>query len=379
MNLKKSSLVHLFLGLSFFISGLSINLVQLILYYTLAFKDIHLFRRINYYLTYSSWSQIVALAQWWANVELTIYYPDEKASTLATDCSVMCLMNHSFEIDWICAWLAVDFYRRLGSAKSFVKKSLRFLPIFGLSWQVGEFAFLERNLEKDAQTIVGTLEKYYEFPWPVELLVFAEGTRFTKEKHENSLKFAKERGLPELKHHLLPRPRGFNLCVKTFKESGKGKFMLGQLQVRFSKDSPKPTFMALVNGESIKAHLYVRLFPVDDVPTGNEKETTDFLYELYKKQDDLADYFLENDQFPGYQVKVKPRYSSLLNWLGWCLFSAYLLKCLLIYLMFYSSWLVVFIVSIIFAVLLFAMRFMINSTKMNKSSSYGMNQSKKQK
>ena len=44
--------------------------------------------------------------------------------------------------------------------------------------------------------------------------MFCEGTRFTKEKHEESMKVAREKGLPQLKHHLLPRTKGFSLLAK---------------------------------------------------------------------------------------------------------------------------------------------------------------------
>ena len=44
--------------------------------------------------------------------------------------------------------------------------------------------------------------------------MFCEGTRFTKKKHELSMKYAREKGIPELKHHLLPRTKGFSLLAK---------------------------------------------------------------------------------------------------------------------------------------------------------------------
>lgn len=44
--------------------------------------------------------------------------------------------------------------------------------------------------------------------------MFCEGTRFTKRKHEESMRVAKEKGLPELKHHLLPRTKGFSLLAR---------------------------------------------------------------------------------------------------------------------------------------------------------------------
>ena len=47
-----------------------------------------------------------------------------------------------------------------------------------------------------------------------QLCLFAEGTRFTPEKHEVSKEFARSRGLPVLKHHLIPRTKGFNFIMK---------------------------------------------------------------------------------------------------------------------------------------------------------------------
>lgn len=44
--------------------------------------------------------------------------------------------------------------------------------------------------------------------------MFCEGTRFTKEKHEESMKVARQKGLPELKHHFLPRTKGFSLLAR---------------------------------------------------------------------------------------------------------------------------------------------------------------------
>jgi lysophosphatidic acid acyltransferase/lysophosphatidylinositol acyltransferase len=44
--------------------------------------------------------------------------------------------------------------------------------------------------------------------------MFCEGTRFTAKKHAKSIEYAKSKGLPELKHHLLPRTKGFCLLAK---------------------------------------------------------------------------------------------------------------------------------------------------------------------
>lgn len=54
-----------------------------------------------------------------------------------------------------------------------------------------------------------------------QLLLFAEGTRFTEAKHKASMEVARKKGIPELKHHLLPRTKGFVLTMTGVK--GKSK------------------------------------------------------------------------------------------------------------------------------------------------------------
>ena len=49
------------------------------------------------------------------------------------------------------------------------------------------------------------------------MLLFCEGTRFTPDKHKASMEIAKQKGLPVLKHHLLPRTRGFIQCAQSMK------------------------------------------------------------------------------------------------------------------------------------------------------------------
>ena len=56
-----------------------------------------------------------------------------------------------------------------------------------------------------------------------QLVLLCEGKRFTEEKHKVCLKVAKEKGLPHLKHHLLPRPKGFTVSLQALKGKGKVK------------------------------------------------------------------------------------------------------------------------------------------------------------
>lgn len=381
MDLKKklsnSVPAQVFVSLCFFLSGLIANFFQFVLFHTLAFIDIHLYRRINYYLTYTIWAQIVALADFWAGTQLTIYYADEKSRQVMGTRHTMYIMNHNYEIDWLMAWLATDRYNILGNAKSFAKKSLRFIPIIGWSWIFGEFAFLERNWEKDSHKISTALNKFLDYKSPISFLFFAEGTRFTKEKHENSVKFAKERGLPVLTHHLLPRTKGFSFSVKTFKEKYP-EMLVCQIELRFPKDSPPPTFMSLVKARPLKPDLYVRFVSVGDIPSDTEEEMNNYLYDLYKEKDELVEYYEKNNEFPGIKVVVPPRRATLYNWLAWLLFGCIVIPYYLASIFLYGSWLTIGIISSIILFGMFSIYMMVSSTKIQKTGSkYGTGSAKK--
>lgn len=127
--------------------------------------------------------------------------------------NVLLMMNHAYEIDWLSGWQFTEKMRVLGNCKAYAKKVIAFVPVIGWAWYFSEFIFLNRSYDKDKEIIDKQLREVYTFPDPVWLLLNAEGTRFTEQKHEASVKFAKEKGMTVLKHHLIPRTKGFTASL----------------------------------------------------------------------------------------------------------------------------------------------------------------------
>lgn len=114
-----------------------------------------------------------------------------------------------------------------------------------------------------------------------QLLLYAEGTRFTPEKHEASQKFAHEKGLPVLKHHLTPRTKGFTASLPHLR----GKVgAIYDIQLAFKPtEIVKPTMTNLLLGEKVEAHMYINRIPLKDVPEGDEAAAA-WLHEVYQKK-----------------------------------------------------------------------------------------------
>ena len=74
-------------------------------------------------------------------------------------------------------------YRKAPFYKFFLKKELFWVPFLGLAWWALDYPFLERSssAQKDIETTMRACEKFKTFP--VSIMNFVEGTRFTAEKH----------------------------------------------------------------------------------------------------------------------------------------------------------------------------------------------------
>lgn len=153
------------------------------------------------------------------------------------------------------------------------------------------------------------------------MLLNAEGTRFTEEKHKASVEFAKERGMPVLKHHLIPRTKGFTTSLPFLRK--KCKYVV-DVQLAFDKNAKvAPTITNLLFGKSIEAHLYIRMIKVDEIPH-TEEGAAEWLQELFRRKDRMQESFhTHGDFFKGSDVARIPvsdlprRTEPLVNTLFW--------------------------------------------------------------
>ncbi|XP_077488294.1 1-acyl-sn-glycerol-3-phosphate acyltransferase delta-like isoform X1 [Amblyomma americanum] len=365
---KTNLLCHTFFTLTFLSSGLVLNVLQLFVYCLVRPFSRHLYRRINYYLIYASWSQVVALAQWWSGSRIIVWGTDEDLEALLKD-HHMCVMNHSFEVDWLVCWMICDQFKMLANAKTFAKKSLMYVPVIGWNWALSEIIFLERSWEKDSKTIGSKLDLLLDYKDKILLLMFSEGTRFNKAKHELSLEFAAKRNLPKLKHHLLPRPKGFVYCTRHFKE--RGSSAVYDVQLGFKNSPNLPTIKNVLNGRPFLGDLYFRRVPLDNVPIDSDEECTKFLYDLYVEKDKEMDDYLKTGKFPGTSRELPVRIWPLVVLCIWsaivavpCLYAFYAVLTS-------GSTFTVVAFSTFFALLFSVLHWMVGLSEIKKSSKYG--------
>jgi len=359
----------------FFVSGILINIAQFILYYGLHPISKHWYRKINYYLAYSLYSQLVFMAEWWSGTTVYIYIDKDDFAKYYGKEHAYLVMNHRYDVDWLVGWIFCERIRVLGNCKAYAKKSIKYVPTIGWAWKFAESVFLERNWDKDKEAIGVQVRELADYPDPIMLLLYAEGTRFSPEKHEASLAFAREKGLPVLKQHLTPRTKGFTCSVPHLR----GKVpAIYDVQLAFKENAKEqPTVTNMLLGKPLEGHLYLHRIPLSQVPD-DEEGAAQWLRDLYIKKDKMMESFLHTGDFftESGVTKVEAfllprRYFSLLNMVIWAVVTLVPVFYYLTRLITSGSSLYISIGIAIILFFFFLLYKLIELTKISKGSSYG--------
>lgn len=84
-----------------------------------------------------------------------------------------------------------------------------------------------------------------------------------------------------MKHHLLPRTKGFIASLPSMKGKVPAVY---ELELAFKEDAPvKPTITNLLLGKSLEAHYYMRRIPMEEVPVEPSKQE-EFLRDIFVRK-----------------------------------------------------------------------------------------------
>ena len=94
------------------------------------------------------------------------------------------------------------------------------------------------------------------------------------------MKVAREKGLPELKHHILPRTKGFVLLMK-----GIHNHITGVYDITVAFQNPKnPKLSNMLAGQQCQAEAFIRRIPVSEIPYNDEEKCAEFVHKLFQEK-----------------------------------------------------------------------------------------------
>ncbi|EMS63864.1 hypothetical protein CFC21_064778 [Triticum aestivum] len=284
-------LVLLPLGLLFLLSGLVVNTVQAVLFLTIRPFSKRLYRQINVFLAELLWLQLIWLVDWWAGIKVQVY----------ADPATWKLMG--------C----------LGSAIAIMKKSSKFLPVIGWSMWFAEYLFLERSWAKDEKTLKSGLQRLKDFPRSFWLALFVEGTRFTPAKLLAAQEYAVSQGLTAPRNVLIPRTKGFVSAVSIMRDFVPAIY---DTTVIIPEDSPKPTILRILQGQSSVVHVRIKRHSMGDMPNSDE-DVSKWCKDIFVAKDALLDKHIATGTFDEEIIPIGRPVKSLMVVLSWSCFLLY--------------------------------------------------------
>ncbi len=205
---------------------------------------------------------------------------------LQMDKSYLLISNHQSWTDILILFKV--FNHKIPALKFFIKKQLMWLPLVGLAAWVMDFPFMSRHSKeqiqknpalkgKDFESAVRACNKFKNVP--TTIINFAEGTRFTPEKHDKQHS--------PFQHLLKPKAGGSALVLKAL-----GKNVDQLIDVTIIYPDGLSSAWDFACGKIEKIVVYVNAIPIEQVPDGDyesdpkyRSEFQQFLNSLWQRKD----------------------------------------------------------------------------------------------
>jgi 1-acyl-sn-glycerol-3-phosphate acyltransferase len=173
------------------------------------------------------------------------------------------ISNHQTWVDIVI--LQRILHSKIPFLKFFLKRELIYVPLLGLAWWALDFPFMKRYSQsfikknphlkgKDVETTKKACEKFKHKP--VSIMNFVEGTRFTKQKHQ-------QQNSP-FQHLLKPKAGGIGFVLSTM-----GEQLNKVLDVTIYYPNGIPNFVDFLSGRIHTVHVAIDIKAVDKTILGD--------------------------------------------------------------------------------------------------------------
>jgi len=289
----------------FVISGILANVAWLCLT-PLWFINRHLYRSYCKHITTAWFRIIIFIPVVWGGSKCTLYTSDKLEEVCGKESAIF-IANHRYTHDWLLDFIAADRYDMLGQCKAFIKSEVAAVPLLGWAMWFNEFGFLTRSKSKqDLATLHQASAHFRSYTEPVWLLLYPEGTRFTDEKHQASVEFAKSKNIAHYNNLLVPRAKGFNELTSSLKGSNVSAIYDCTFFMENDYDVPLPHWL---RGNPSNYSVVVTRIDLDQVPTDAD-EAKRFLNDLFAEKDALLNQMMTNPTADSFVIETSRFYNE---------------------------------------------------------------------
>ncbi|TBU05033.1 acyltransferase [Hamiltosporidium tvaerminnensis] len=188
--------------------------------------------------------------------------------------------NHIGAFDFLLINEVARKKKMLKNVKFIIKKSMKWVPIFGWGLICLNFVFVERNFLKDKLNILKWTKNVKKNKIPFWIVIYPEGSRFTDAVKNHSDKFCIENGIEPLKNVIYPKTKGFNLICNELRNYVD---TIIDLTVEYSESGNKnvPTLSTVLFGRTNgTVRIKSKVCKIKDIENYDQ-----FIVERFRKKD----------------------------------------------------------------------------------------------
>lgn len=214
--------------------------------------------------------------------------------------SAVLVMNHRTRVDWNFLWAAM--YQAylpnvaMHRLKFILKDPIRHIPGPGWIMQMNGFIYITRRWQEDLGRLSRTLDYLVALGRRTQLLIFPEGTDFTKTSKQKSDKYALQHQLPLYSFTLHPKTTGFSFLVRHLQQATYLDAVY-DLTIAYPDYVPQSEVDLIKGKLPSEVHFYIERIPSIDVPA-HDTVLREWLEDRWSKKEQLLKQFYQTKTFP---------------------------------------------------------------------------------
>jgi len=264
--------------------------------------------------------------------------------TLSSEDAALVIANHRTRLDWFFLWSFFLRRGRLCNEKIVLKDVFRVLLGFGWAMQHFNFLFLSRRWEADEAHIGNILRRFTDAKYPLQLLIFPEGTDLSPATASRSDEWAAKQTppVPTMDYVLHPRVRGFQYTVQLLRNNIDAVY---DVTIGYPDFLPRAIGALGLGITPKQIHYHITRYPIKDLPS-DEKELATWLETRWnEKEKNLRKFYEETKSFNFLPSDPKAKnHSGLFLQLVLAISFWFALICLNFYAIFNTWWFIWYLV-----------------------------------
>lgn len=161
------------------------------------------------------------------------------------------------------------------------------------------YLFLKRRWEQDEAYLNTVLDYYHDMDYPVQLLIFPEGTNLDELSQPRSDSYARKNNLPLYKHVLHPRTRGFIHCLEKLRKATRKIDALYDITVGYDQDYCYKEKDLVLGNFPKEIHFDITRYPINEMPT-DYSTIEEWLCKRWEEKEERLAKFYEGTNVEGF-------------------------------------------------------------------------------